>query len=232
MGGGHANIVGADFATLVGGEQNVAFGDAASLVGGTGNRADGGNSFLGGGAFNTARNDASYSSVSGGISNLCAGYCSTVPGGEANQAGGDFSLAAGRRAQAAHAGAFVWADSVDADLISSTNDEFSVRASGGIRLFSDTNSTSGVTLRPGSGSWSSLSDRPLKQTSSRSTVSRSSIDWRKCPSPPGAIRARTFPSGTWARWLRTLRRHSMSAKTNNTSAQSMQMASRWRRFRA
>jgi hypothetical protein len=37
------------------------------------------------------------------------------------------------------------------------------RAAGGVRLFSDTNATTGVYLAPGSGSWTALSDRRAKE---------------------------------------------------------------------
>ena len=40
------------------------------------------------------------------------------------------SFAAGRRAKAIHDGAFVWADSEDADFESSRPDQFIIRASG------------------------------------------------------------------------------------------------------
>jgi hypothetical protein len=61
-----------------------------------------------------------------------------VPGGQSNAAAGQYTLAAGRRAKANHDGAFVWADSTDADFGSTAADEFSVRSTGGVRLFVDT----------------------------------------------------------------------------------------------
>src|SRR5206468_2808043 len=57
---------------------------------------------------------------------------------------------------------FVWGDSTDGDVASSTNDQFNVRASGGIRFFSNADASSGVELAAGSGTWSSLSDRAAK----------------------------------------------------------------------
>lgn len=57
-----------------------------------------------------------------------------MPGGDGNLAGGSYSFAAGRRAQATHQGAFVWADSTDADFASAAANQFSVRAGGGARL--------------------------------------------------------------------------------------------------
>jgi hypothetical protein len=57
-----------------------------------------------------------------------------VAGGYKNLAGGDYSFAAGQQAQALHQGSFVWADSQNAIFPSTANDQFSVRAQGGVRF--------------------------------------------------------------------------------------------------
>jgi hypothetical protein len=57
-----------------------------------------------------------------------------VPGGQYNLAGGAFSFAAGLRAKAQHPGSFVWADSQDTDFSSTRDNEFNLRAAGGVRL--------------------------------------------------------------------------------------------------
>jgi len=76
-------------------------------------------------------------------------------------------LATGRHAKARHSGTFVWADATDADFASGTNNEFAARATGGVRLVTgvDVNGApaAGAALAPGSGSWSSLSDRNAKE---------------------------------------------------------------------
>jgi hypothetical protein len=54
--------------------------------------------------------------------------------GYGTTAGGAYSTAMGRRAKATHVGSFVWADSQDADFTSTADDEFSVRAAGGLRI--------------------------------------------------------------------------------------------------
>jgi hypothetical protein len=59
---------------------------------------------------------------------------STVGGGRNNEARADYSFAAGRRAKADNQGAFVWADSTDADFSSTANNQFAVRANGGFRF--------------------------------------------------------------------------------------------------
>jgi hypothetical protein len=55
-----------------------------------------------------------------------------IPGGISNTAAGSASLAAGTRALANHAGAFVWADSTDINFASTAANQFAVRAGGGI----------------------------------------------------------------------------------------------------
>jgi hypothetical protein len=74
-----------------------------------------------------------------------------------------YSFAAGRQAKALHDGAFVWADSTAADISSEAANSFIVRASGGITLYTDGAATTGALLASGSGSWSTLSDRDLKE---------------------------------------------------------------------
>jgi hypothetical protein len=89
------------------------------------------------------------------------GAYGTIPGGQNNIAA-TFCFAVGQRAKATNQGCFVWGDSTDADIGSSTNNEFTVRASGGVRLFSQSDASIGVQLAPGSGTWSSVSDRAAK----------------------------------------------------------------------
>ncbi|MCX6923472.1 MAG: hypothetical protein NT154_09735, partial [Verrucomicrobia bacterium] len=88
--------------------------------------------FLGGGAGNSIRTNADYATAGGGYNNAVGGAYATVPGGSANAALGDYSFAAGHRAKANHPGAFVWADSTNADFASALADQFAVRANGGM----------------------------------------------------------------------------------------------------
>jgi hypothetical protein len=57
-----------------------------------------------------------------------------VAGGGGNVAQGLRSFAAGHRAKALHNGTFVWGDSTGADVVSAANDQFVIRACGGVRL--------------------------------------------------------------------------------------------------
>ena len=95
---------------------------------------------IGGGINNQAGNDDGNTSlqqgatVGGGQDNTASGMDSTVPGGRFNNADGDYSLAAGRRAKANFDGSFVWGDSTDADFASTANDQFLIRAGGGVGI--------------------------------------------------------------------------------------------------
>lgn len=153
IGGGAENRSFSDYATIGGGTRNSAgfagtvaggqLNDAsatngASIVGGVENTADGSFSSIGGGYKNQAFGD--YSTIGGGggssdiDSNVTRGFCATIPGGRRNRASGSFSFAAGRRAHALHHGTFVWADSTDADFASTGQDQFLIRASGGVGI--------------------------------------------------------------------------------------------------
>ena len=146
-------------------------------VPGIGNQASGLHSMVGGGQLNTAGGD--YSAVAGGSSNVASGHFSTIGGGDHSVASGDNSMvaggyysqavgfasfAAGKNARANHDGSFVWADNQGFQMDSAAPNDFTVRAAGGARFFSSFNSlNTGVSLAPGGGSWSSISDRHVKR---------------------------------------------------------------------
>ena len=196
-GGGQAsaiNGVTADFATVGGGEGNSAMGFASTIGGGEANAVLGFAATVGGGANNVAGNVAGnanfatvgggianiasneHATVGGGIANTASGKRATVPGGNENTAAGDYSFAAGRRAKADHDGAFVWGDSTDAEIHSSNDDQFIVRANGGLWFGAVTTTDPFTpTIGPGvligtstgaylssDGAWTNASDRDAK----------------------------------------------------------------------
>ena len=73
-----------------------------------------------------------HSFTGGGFDAVASGYNSFVAGGSQNEAGGIRSFAAGHRAKAMHNSTFVWADSVLEDFTSTAQDQFMVRATGGV----------------------------------------------------------------------------------------------------
>jgi trimeric autotransporter adhesin len=109
-------------------------------------------------------NDCSaFACIAIGQNNRAAGRAS-VALGELVHASADWSVALGRRAHAKHTGSFAWADAATTDSLRSTaNNQFSIRASGGVRLFTNATVTSGVTLSAGGSTWNAVSDRARKE---------------------------------------------------------------------
>lgn len=124
IGGGAANTIQytAQWTSIGGGSQNLIATQASHAV-------------ISGGGQNTVQSYARYGAIGGGVQNTIQpnGQYGTIPGGRNNSAAND-AFAAGRRAKANHTGAFVWADSTDADFASTANNQFLVRATGGIGI--------------------------------------------------------------------------------------------------
>jgi len=133
--GGEGNTAYSEGATVGGGSANYAFEPYSTVAGGQSNVAYLAFTTVGGGAENEAH--ASYSVVGGGRDNVASEFA-TIPGGEGNRALGHHSFAAGYKAQASHAGAFVWSDTRDFGVKSSfAPDSFSVQARGGSRFYAN-----------------------------------------------------------------------------------------------
>jgi hypothetical protein len=165
--GNHATVSGTGNtaslqATVGGGINNQANGQYSTVAGGGGNTAVTQGSAVGGGFGNEAGwGTRPYATIGGGFENEVTGSYATVPGGHLNSADGEYSFAAGYRAKATHNGSFVWADSYNANFSSSAVNGFSVRASGGTWIFSNTSLTAGVRLWNGASAWSSVSNSTL-----------------------------------------------------------------------
>lgn len=120
IGGGYGNRIGTNYASVVaGGAVNTNLAYAA---------------FIGGGEQNSLDAAADYSTIGGGAGNAIAGRFALIPGGSGNSANGNYSFAAGRGAAADHQGAFVWADSQGGGFASTRDNQFRVRARGGLEV--------------------------------------------------------------------------------------------------
>jgi hypothetical protein len=129
------NSVSGNFGTVGGGSANIVTNYGGTVCGGFRNTA-GELSSVGGGQFNQA--SGLMATVPGGDENLADGGGATAIGGYGNHAGGDYSFAAGYKANALHTGSFVWSDfSADTNFNSTANNQFSVRAAGGVRFAGD-----------------------------------------------------------------------------------------------
>jgi hypothetical protein len=188
IGGGSANAVtlvdgstveanGASYGAIAGGSQNIIVATAP-------NGAQ--YAFIGGGSNNTV--SGSDGTISGGHGNSVTGSMAAVPGGYHNVASGAFSFAGGYDAHASTNGSFVWGDynGKSPPLAPARAGEFLVRATGGVTLYTNVAQTIGAALPPGSGMWSSASDRNLKD--------------RVAPIDDGAILAKVaaLPVAEWS----------------------------------
>jgi hypothetical protein len=115
--GAYDNVY-ANYSTIAGGFNNtINSGPESVIAGGQGNSIGGSDSAIGGGFFNTVNGE-------GGA----------IPGGFNNLVSGVFGFAAGNGAQATNAGSFVWADNSGGTFASTNNNQFSVRAMGGVNF--------------------------------------------------------------------------------------------------
>lgn len=164
VGGGIDNTAGGFRSTVGGGRANRTSGENSTIGGGQSNSTNAYASTVGGGFDNDATGD--WSTVSGGSENTARGRYGTVGGGVSNCAGGDYSWAGGLFAKvrpgadpggsgscsgltypggAGDAGTFVWADEQAGDFISTGDNQFLVRAAGGMAI--NTNDPAGADLR-------------------------------------------------------------------------------------
>src|SRR3954471_4847077 len=126
-----------------------------------------------------------YNTMALGLSSFAMGYQSTALGSYATALGytdnadgtgavalgyrstadADYSIAIGQRASTnGHAGAIVLSDGSTTDSTqASANNQFTVRAAGGVRLFTNATMTVGVQVAAGGSSWVVISDRNRKE---------------------------------------------------------------------
>jgi len=145
--GGQGNVVGnsAGWSAIAGGDNNQSYSGWGAIGGGGGNVISNNAPFavLAGGESNLISPNAQLAVISGGFANTNGGQYAVIPGGANNFALGNYSYAAGNRAKATNQGSFVWADSQNTDFGSTTSNQFSVRAGGGVHFVT---SGAGMTL--------------------------------------------------------------------------------------
>lgn len=123
--------------------QGAIGGGSANLI-----QSNANSSTIGGGETNTIGGNANYATIAGGMGNSVSGQYGAIPGGQHNVANGAYSFAAGQQAQALHDGTFVWADdSTSSPYVSTGNNQFCVRAQGGVRLDNSTSMAFGNQTR-------------------------------------------------------------------------------------
>jgi len=133
--GGSYNVIdaGGDHSAIGGGIGNHIVGYESTIAGGYVNLINGQDDVIAGGDLNVISVGANRSFIGGGINNTNTGSLAVIPGGDQNVATNN-SFAAGHRAKAVNQGAFIWADSQDADFSSTANNQFLIRAQGGVGI--------------------------------------------------------------------------------------------------
>jgi hypothetical protein len=160
VGGGSGNAASGQSATVGGGSWNRATTSSATVAGGNINEATAAHAAVGGGYDNTASGDSAV--VGGGYRNTNSGFSAVVGGGYRNTASAFYAtVPGGQYCSAAHEGSFVW--SGDGTPTSSFGDyTFTVRAIGGAKFLTTTNSTTGPILSGSATDWAANSDSNLK----------------------------------------------------------------------
>ena len=164
IGGGIGNEINALYTTVGGGRSNTANGDNSTIAGGALNQTPGHYAVVAGGSQNSA--GGLNAAIGGGQGNQASGQHGTIPGGMSNLASGNYSFAAGRRAKATNAGAFVLADSNNFDLSPGVNNAFTARFTGGVRFITGIDGVGTATwicAVYNGGSWGCSSDRNVKE---------------------------------------------------------------------
>jgi trimeric autotransporter adhesin len=120
-----------------------------------------------------------YNTTSDGVGAVALGYLSTAKG--------NYSVAIGQRASTnGFTGAIVMSDQSSSDsVLASANNQFSLRAAGGIRMYTNATKTTGMSMNAGGSSWNVISDRNRKQ------------DFLAVEGEDILARIRTLPVSTW-----------------------------------
>lgn len=183
------NSFAANLATTASGDESVALGNNGTASGDRAFAFNGTATGVGAVAIGSgaqATNDDALalgpSSIAGGLASITIGPSIAngsfgVAIGLQNKAAGNFSLALGKNASTcstydcapgtAKQGSIVISDGCagfSSDAVTATaNNQVNIRGCGGFRFFTNQSLTSGVEMAPGGGSWSSLSDRNMKE---------------------------------------------------------------------
>jgi hypothetical protein len=187
-GGQHNQILGGggNGSTIGGGLDNqIGYRDTSSVVAGGSNNTISGESWantVAGGQFNTIN--------TADVRGLSRTHSATILGGNHNVVaiGATGSCVAGIQGTAQHAGTFVWSDGTAGGIASTRENQVTFQTVGGVRMITGRPATGpmvGAELLPGSGSWSSMSDRNAK-------TNLAAVDPRDV-----LARVASLPIGTW-----------------------------------
>ncbi len=174
------NSFAANYATTASGDASVALGNNGTASADRAFAFNGTASAVGAVAIGSGAQATNDDALAMGPSSIAGGLASIVLGpsiangnfgvaiGLQNSASGQFSVAIGKNARTANRqGSIVLGDGCagfSSDSVYPTaNNQFIARGCGGIKFFTNQNLTAGVELAAGGGSWSSVSDRNMKE---------------------------------------------------------------------
>lgn len=166
IGGGEQNTTAgaASYQVIGGGFNNSATGVYSAIAGGQGNQATGNYSFIGGGISNIA---SGISSSTIGYSNTASGYRS-IAIGAGNSAAGQSSVVIGFEGMTTSSatGSFVFSDgTVAPDGLFTTAEAnlFVVGATGGMKVITNKDYSTGCLIAAGGGTWQCTSSKDVKR---------------------------------------------------------------------
>ncbi|MFM8886808.1 MAG: hypothetical protein ACKOKC_10395, partial [Chthoniobacterales bacterium] len=155
IGSGQSNTVGASWSVINGGflnriSPNDSEGQMSFIGSGGENLIRARYAVIAGGYSNVILASGAGGVIGGGYSNEVSGARGTIPGGYYNEAAGSNSFAAGAYAAAIHTGAFVWGDSSSTNVFeSTTNNQFLIRATGGVGIGTNNPGTNALLVNGG-----------------------------------------------------------------------------------
>lgn len=118
--------------------------------------------FIGAGYNNAVANNCTGGAVIAGAGGVVTGNYSTVLNGTANQISGENSVLGGVFGNISHKKVFLWNTNLSSVFASVADSEFAITAEGGVRIFTNSGRTTGMTLPVGASSWSAVSAAALK----------------------------------------------------------------------
>jgi len=135
----------------------------SSILAGNNNTISGAiQGFIGGGSLNTITGSISGAAIVAGLNNTVTGGLSTVINGNTNVINGNTSAAGGTDCKVTHNFAFMWNSNGASTFNSAATGEFAVTAEGGVRIFTNTARSTGMTMAAGASSWTAVSSAALK----------------------------------------------------------------------
>lgn len=166
IGAGGTNTVNfASYSAVVAGSINTIQTATFAFIGGgnTNSITSASNAFIGAGQNNSITGGASSgASIVAGYGNTVFGINSAILNGSNNVIQAGTAILCGLEGKITHDYAFMYNSSIASTFNSAAIGEFAVTAHGGVRIFTNTGRSTGMTLAAGASSWTAVSSAALK----------------------------------------------------------------------